>query len=167
MIFLVPFIVGPSRPRREMRHLDRLRKAWLFVTLAVLVAAWLLLSVVLIVTRGDPEALLTAWFGRLSRTDAFNGVNDVTLLVWCAHTCLTPTAIAASRWHRTDVIVILQVGPLIALAIALLGEQWDDPNWHVILSVCAIGWFVSTVVAGCFWILKGRWKLVPAQKARS
>jgi hypothetical protein len=134
----------------------RIGPNWLFVTLAFILATWLALSTLLIATRGNLEALLATTIGRLVRPDAFKFVNGVSVLLWCVHSCLAVIAIAASRWHRGDVVALLLIGPVIALAIALLGQRWDDPNWHDFLAVCTIGWFVSTVVASCYWLLKGR-----------
>ncbi len=139
-----------------MGYLSRIGPVWLLMTLAILASMWLALSVILIATQGNPEALLTASFGRLTRPGAFEYVNRVSVPLWWVHTCLTLIAILAARWNRTDVVAVLLIGPVIALAIALLSQRWEDPNWHDLLGVCTIGWFVSMVVAGCYWILRGR-----------
>ncbi len=139
-----------------MRYMTRTGPAWLLVALAILVAAWLVLSVLLIATQGNPGAFLTATFGRSGRPDAFEFVSGVSVLLWWMHSCVVLIAIAASHWHRTDVVVVLLIGPVIALTIALLGQNWEDPNWHDFIAVCIIGWFVSTVVTGCYWMLQWR-----------
>jgi len=55
---------------------------------------------------------------------------------------------------RLSVLVVLMIGPVIASAIALFGQRWDDPDWIVVVGVCGIGWLVSVVVGCLFWILR-------------
>jgi hypothetical protein len=49
---------------------------------------------------------------------------------------------------------VLTIGPVIAGAIALLGQRWADPNWFQVVALCAIGWLVGTLVGGVYWVIK-------------
>ena len=51
-------------------------------------------------------------------------------------------------------LAVLMVGPIIALAIALFGQRWTDPNWFEVVGVCTICWFVGDVVGVTYWVLK-------------
>jgi hypothetical protein len=64
------------------------------------------------------------------------------------HSFLVLTAIAATRYRRTDVLIVLMIGPVIASVIAVLGQSWTDPNWFQVVAICTIGWLVGTVVGG-------------------
>ncbi len=141
------------------------RSCWQLVTLGVLAALWLGLSGLLVVARGKPEAFLVTALGRFSRPDAFENLNGVTVALSCVHSFLLAIAIAAVRYRRTDVLAVLMVGPVIASAIALIGQRWSDPNWFEIVAVCAICWLVSAVVGGICWVLNlrsGSRPLIPA-----
>ena len=72
------------------------------------------------------------------------------------HSSLVLTAIAAARYRRLDVLVVLLIGPVIALVIGLLGQTWADPNWFVVVAVCTIGWLVGLVVGGVYWSVTQR-----------
>jgi hypothetical protein len=137
-----------------MRSLARIGPGWQLATLTALVSLWLGLSGLLVVTRGKPEAFLAATFGPFGRADAFEHLNGVSILVWSVHSFLVLIAIAATRYRRADVVAVLMIGPVIASAIALLGQRWADPNWFEVFAVCAIGWLVGTVVGGVYWVLK-------------
>jgi hypothetical protein len=137
-----------------MRLLACAGRGWQLATLGVLVSLWLGLSGLLVVARGNPETFLATTFGRFSRADAFEHLNGVSIVLWSVHSSLVLIAIAATWCRRTDVLAVLTIGPLIALAIALLGQRWADPNWFVVVAVCAIGWLVGTVVSGVYWVLK-------------
>ena len=139
---------------RGMRLMARIGPGWQLATLAVLVALWFGLSGLLFVTRGKPEAFLATTFGRFGRADAFEHLNGISILLWPVHSFLVLTAIAATRCRRTDVVAVLMIGPVIAVAIALLGQRWADPNWFEVVEVCAIGWLVGTVVGALYWVLK-------------
>ena len=115
---------------------------------------WFGLSGLLVVARGDPEAFLRTAFGRYGRADAFEHLNGVLVLFWLVHSSLVLTAIAAARYRRSDVLAVLLIGPVIALAIGLLGQTWSDPNGFVVVAVCTIGWLVGTVVGGVYWLVK-------------
>jgi len=119
-----------------------------------LAALWLGLCVLAVASGGDPEAGLRAAFGRYSMADAFNYTNGVFYIFWAMHSFLTVTAVAARRRHRLDVLAVLLIGPGMALGICLFGERWSDPNWHNIIAICAIGWFVSVVVGAVYWRLR-------------
>ena len=139
-----------------MRLLTRIRPRWRLATLAVLVLLWLGLTGLLVVSRGRPEAFLVTTMGRFSRADAFEHLNGISTLVWSLHSLLVLTVTAATWQRRADVLTVVMIGPVIALAIALLGQRWEDPNWFVIVAVCAIGWLVGMVVGWAYWILKSR-----------
>jgi hypothetical protein len=139
-----------------MQLLARIGRGWPLAALAVLGLLWVGLSGLLVVTRGKPEAFLTTTFGRSSRADAFEHLNGVSTLVWSVHSLLVLTAIAATRYRRTDVLAVLIIGPAIAASIALLGQQWADPNWFEVVAVCAIGSVAGTVVGSAYWVLMPR-----------
>jgi hypothetical protein len=129
--------------------------AWQLVNLGILVSLWLGLSGLLVVARGKPEAFLVTTFGRFSRDDAFDNLDDVTVGFWWAHSSLVLVVILATWCRRTDILFVLMSGPIIALAIsAVFGEKWTDPNWFQIVAVFEICWLVSTVVGQAYWVLK-------------
>jgi hypothetical protein len=136
--------------------LTRIRPGWQLATLAVCVSLWLGLTGLLVVSRGNPEAFLLTSLGRFSRADAFEHLNGISTLVWSLHSLLMLMAIVAIWQRRTDVLTVLMIGPVIAVAIALLGQRWADPNWFDVVAVCAIGWLVGIVVGCGLWILKSR-----------
>jgi hypothetical protein len=129
-------------------------RGWQVTVLAALVSFWLGLSGLLLVARGDPETFLRTTLGHFSRPDAFEHISGVSICLWVVHSSLVTLAIAAAWRRRPDVLVVILIGPVIALMISLLGEQWSDPNWFVVISVCTIGWGVGTVVGGAYWCLK-------------
>jgi hypothetical protein len=115
------------------------------------VLIWLGLSALLLVARGDLEATLRGAVGRHARPDAFEHLNGISVRFWAAHTSLTLVAIAAARYRRSDVLGVLLVGPVIALIICVLSQDWSDPNWFTAVAVCTIGWLASTVVGAAYW----------------
>jgi len=130
--------------------------AYRFATLGCLVLFWFGLSGLLVVARGDPEAFLRTTFARSSRADTFEHLNGVSVPFWLVHSSLVLIAIAAARYRRSDVLTVSLIGPVIALAISLLGQAWSDPDWYVVAAVCTIGWVVGTVAGGLYWGLKRR-----------
>ncbi len=123
------------------------------LVLAILVSLWLALTGLLLVSRGNPEAFLLGNLGRYSRADAFKHLNSGLPFFWFVHSSLVLTAIAAARFRRTDVLTVLLIGPVIALAFNLFYQEWSDPNWYVFVAVGTIGWLVSTIVGGVYWSL--------------
>lgn len=138
----------------EMKLSPRIETAWRFAVVGVAILAWIVLSDLLLIARGDPETLLHSTFGRFSRADTFGHLNGILAVFWPAHSFLVVVALAAARSRRSDVLTVLLVGPVIALAVDLLGQSWSDPNWFVIVAVGTIGWLVGTVVTTVFWALK-------------
>ncbi len=67
---------------------------------------------------------------------------------------LIAAVFAMCRRKRTDVAIVIAIGPLISTALAGLHEDWRDPNWYIIVAVCSISWFVSIAVGCCYWHLK-------------
>jgi hypothetical protein len=124
------------------------------LVLATLVSLWLGLTGLLLVSRGNPEAFLLRNLGRYSRADAFEFLNTGLPFFWSVHSCQVLMAIAAALFRRTDVLTVLLIGPVIALVINLLGQEWSDPNWYVFVAVVTIGWLVSTIVGGVYWSLR-------------
>ncbi len=110
----------------------------------------------LLVSRGNPEALLVTTFGRFSMNDAFENLNGVTVDLWCVHSFLVLIAIAAVCYRRPDVLPVLMLSPVMASAIALPGQRWSDPNWIDVVAVYVICWLVSTVVGVAYWVLRRR-----------
>lgn len=137
-----------------MRRRSRSTHAWRLAMLGALAALWLTLSALLVVAGGAPETMLRTAFARHSRPDAFEHLNRISPLFWAAHSCLFLMAVAAARSRRPDVLTVLLIGPAFGVSINLLGEDWSDPNWFVIVAVCMISWGVGTVVGGSYWLMK-------------
>ena len=137
-----------------MRRLARIARAWHFVTLGLLVSLWLGLSCLLVISRGNPEAFLLRNFGRLSRDDAFEHLNGISVTLWLVHSFLVLVAILATWCRRKDVLIVLMIGPIMALAFALLGQQWSDPNWFEVVAVWEICSLVSNIVGQAYWVVK-------------
>jgi hypothetical protein len=133
-----------------------MRLACRISALGCLVLFWFGLSGLLVVSRGDPEAFLRTTFARSSRADTFEHLNGVLVPFWLLHSLLVLIAVAAARHRRSDVLTVLLIGPVIALAISLPGQAWSDPEWFVIVAVCTIGWLVGTLAGGLYWGSKPR-----------
>lgn len=124
------------------------------LVLATLVSLWLTLTGLLLVARGNPEAFLLRNLGHYSRADAFEHLNSGLPFFWFAHSTLVLMAIEAARFRRTDMLMVLLIGPAIALVFNLFYQEWSDPNWYVLVAVGTIGWLVSTIVGGVYWSLR-------------
>jgi len=124
------------------------------LVLATLVSLWLALTGLLLFSWGDPEAFLLRNLGCYSRADAFEHLNFGLPFFWFVHSTLVLTTIAATRFRRTDVLTVLLIGPVIALAFNLFYQEWSDPNWYVFVAVGTIGWLVSTIIGGVYWSLR-------------
>jgi hypothetical protein len=142
--------------QRSGQLLVRLGLGFQIGTLALLVAIWLGLTSLLIVSWGRPEAILVRTFGRFSMHDAFDHLNDVSTLVWSIHSILVLVAVAAWWQRRTDVFTVLMIGPVIAATIVLIDQRWTDPNWCDAVAVLSIGPLVGLVVGLAYWVLKPR-----------
>ncbi len=125
---------------------------WQIATLAALAALWIALSVPLVFGRGDVEAYLLSTFKDSARADAFVRLNPTFLLMWIAHSCLLVFGIVAVMVHKPDLFTVLIIGPLIAFVVGLFSQQWSDPDWNLFTGVCFIGWFVSIVTGGVYWL---------------
>lgn len=136
-----------------MRRVER-RSLWRSVILGGLLLIWIGLSWLLVVSRFDPETILRTTFARHSHPDAFIALNRGMAYFWLAHSGLSLTAISASWSRRTDVLVVLLIGPAIALGVGVLGQEWSDPNWVVFVGVCFMGWLASTLVGLIYWGLR-------------
>jgi hypothetical protein len=137
-----------------MRRMARIARAWHFVTLGLLVSLWLGISCLLVVARGNPEAFLLRNFGRFSRADAFEHLNGISVALWWVHSFLVVVAILATRCRRKDVLAVLTIGPIMALAFAVFWQQWSDPNWFEVVAVWEICSLVSTIVGQAYWVVK-------------
>ncbi len=104
------------------------------------------------VAWGDPEAFLRPTWSRYRRADAFEHPNGISVLGWLVHSSLVLTANVAACSRRGDVLAVLLIVPLIALASGLFGQPWSDPDWFVVVAVCTIGWLVGTVVGVVYWV---------------
>ena len=124
---------------------------WQVGAIAVLLALWAGLSVLLIVSLGDAEALLTRSFAGASRADAFEFLNGVLKLFWFIHTGLALVAFFAVWCRRPDVLVSLLIGPAICLVINAVSQNWSDPNWFLFVGVCTMGWLASLLVGLLYW----------------
>jgi hypothetical protein len=100
-----------SRPHSCVERLVR-------ATLGVLVSLWLGITGLQVVAGGKPEALLVATFDRFGRADAFQHLNDVSMLFCRVHSFLVLLAITAARSRWTDVLSVFMIGSVITLAIA-------------------------------------------------
>jgi hypothetical protein len=142
--------------QRSGQLLVRLGLGCQIATLALLVAIWLALTSLLIVSWGRPEAFLVRTFGRFSMHDAFDHLNDVSTLVWSIHSILVLVEVAARWQRRTDVFAVLMIGPVIAATIVLIDQRWTDPNWCDAVAVLSIGSLVGLVVGLAYWVLRPR-----------
>jgi hypothetical protein len=124
------------------------------VVLTALVSLWLALTGLLFVSWGNPEAFLLGRFGRYSRSDAFVHLNPILPFFWFVHSSMLLMAIAAARSRRTDVLTVLLIGPVITLVFNLFYQEWSDPDWYDLVALLTIGWLVSTIVGGGYWMLK-------------
>jgi len=124
--------------------------------IAPLLLVWLAASVFILIGRGDVESLLDSAFGHRVMSDAFEGLNQIAPLCWASHSMLVSLALVAAWRRRADILLVLVIGPGIALLLCLVFERWSDPNWHDVLAVCSIGWFVGTLVTGFYWLANRR-----------
>src|ERR1700679_710109 len=111
-----------------MGQLARIGRNWHLLTLGLLVLLWLGLSGLLVLARGRPEALLTTAFRRFSRDHSLEYLDGVSVDFCWVHSFLVVVGSIAIGCRRNDVLVVLMIGPIMALAFALLGQQWTDPN---------------------------------------
>ncbi len=116
--------------------------------IAPLLLVWFAVSTLVLIGRGDVERLLHSTFGHQARPDAFEGLNQVASLFWAVIGGHLGLALVAAWRRRIDVLLVLLIGPGIALGLCVLLENWSDPNWHNVIGVCTIGWLVGTLVAG-------------------
>ncbi len=125
----------------------------LFRTLLVgtLFVVWIGLSALLLFGRPDLEGFLQMTFRHVSRPDAFEQINGVALQLWVVHSSLVLIALAAAWFRRPDVIVVFEVGLVLALVFALISQEWKDPNWFEIVAVTTICELVSAIVAVVCW----------------
>jgi hypothetical protein len=112
---------------------------------------WIGISGLIFVSRGRPETFLRTSFATYSRPDAFYALNRTMRYFWVAHSCLTLTALSATWFRRSNVLVILLIGPAMALGLGVLSQRWSDPNWVVFVGVCLMGWLASTLVSLVYW----------------
>jgi hypothetical protein len=117
---------------------------------------WIGLSWLLVVSQGRPESFLRASFAGNSRPDAFNDLNRTLSYFWAVHSCLFLTALSASWFRRSDVLVVLLIGPAMALGLGVLSQQWNDPNWSVFVGVSLMGWLASTLVGLVYWGVRSK-----------
>lgn len=124
---------------------------WRSITLGALLLLWIGLSWLLLISRGDPETFLRTAFAGSSRADALRDLNRAAFLFWVVHSCLSLTALSATRLRRPDVLVVLLVGPAIGMVIGLLSQRWSDPDWAVFVGVCLMGWLAGMLVGLAYW----------------
>jgi hypothetical protein len=140
--------------RRSMQRLARLRSASQLAAAALLVSLWLGLTVLLLASRGQPEAFLIKKFGRFSRDDAFEHLNGIAVIAWPVFSILVLIAMATTRYRRPVALAVLMIGPVIAASIVLIDQRWADPNWFEIVAVCSIGSLVGSIVVIVYWLLR-------------
>jgi len=129
---------------------------WRSITLEAMLLLWIGISWLLVVSRGDPETFLRTTFAGYSRPDAFNALNRTMAYFWVAHSCLSLTALSGTWFRRSDVLVVLLIGPAMALGLGVLSQRWSDPNWVVFLGVCLMGWLASTLASLVYWGVRSR-----------
>jgi hypothetical protein len=127
-----------------------------FWIVAPLLLVWLAASVLILIGQGDVESILGSAFGRHTRPDAFERLNRIAVPFWVSHSVLASLSILAAWHRRVDILLVLLIGPAIALLICVSTQQWSDPNWYVMLAVCSIGWLVGGLVTGCYWFANRR-----------
>jgi hypothetical protein len=113
---------------------------------------WIGISWLLIVSQGRPETFLRTSFATYSRPEAFYDLNRTMAYFWVVHSCLTLIALSATWFRRTDVLVVLLIGPAMALGLNVLSQRWSDPHWAVFVGVCLMGWLASTLVSLVYWV---------------
>src|SRR3954463_3312891 len=139
---------GPPRlvvGRRERMWPTARLPLWRSITLGALLLLWIGISWLLVVSRGDPETFLRRTFAGYSRPDAFNALNRAMACFWVVHSCLSLAALSAARSRRPDVLVVLLIGPAMALGLGVLSQRWSDPNWVVFVGVCLMGLLPRTL----------------------
>jgi hypothetical protein len=132
----------------------RLGIVWQVGTLVILISLWTGLTGLIVVSGGETEALLATRFGSAGRQDAFRYLNGILVVLWAVYSASVAIAIAAAWCRRGDVLGVLLVGPVIGLAIGLLGQTWADPNWYQVVAIWTIGWLASLIVAGGYWVIR-------------
>jgi hypothetical protein len=142
-------------PEAGMNATRRLFDLRLWIVISLLVV-WLAVSVLILIGRGDVESLLGSAFGRNVRPDAFEFLNQIAVSFWASHSLLASLAFLASWQRRVDVLLVLMIGPVIALLVCLASQEWSDPNWHNVLAVYSIGCVVGTLVTVFYWWVKPR-----------
>src|SRR4051812_31516079 len=129
---------------------------WRSITLGALLLLWAGISWLLVVSRGNPETFLRTSFPTYGRPDAFHDLNRTAVFFWVVHSCLTLTALSATQFRRPDVLLVLLIGPAMALPIALLSQRWGDPQWAVFVGVYLMGWLASTLVGLGYWGVRSK-----------
>lgn len=132
------------------------RRYWQSLVLLACLLLWVVTTGLLAASRGEVQGLLREALEGSARPDAFRGLDGGFFLFWLTHSCLTLTAIAASARRRSDVLIVLLIGPALTLALGCLTQDWHDPDWAILAGICLMGWLASLIVGTGYWGLKPR-----------
>lgn len=124
----------------------RSTRALAYILYSVVFGIWLVLTVFLWRSNGNPQAWLCDKFGPYSRSDAFDGVNQIIGLFWRLHIALTVIAGMALFRRRYDVLTILLIGPSLAAILVGFEEDWSDPAWFTITGLLCLGYLAGIPV---------------------
>jgi hypothetical protein len=116
---------------------------------------WVALTAFLAWSYPAVEQHLQLLFGKYSRPDAFDGLNNNAVIAWWIHTAVAGVTLAAVRCRRTDVLTVLLIGPSLAAIFLAFAEDWTDPAWFTIVSIVGIGASVGILVSLVYWPGKG------------
>ncbi len=119
-----------------------------------LLLLWTVISTFIMLGQGDVEGLLESTFRHHVPHDAFFALNRIIPIFWASLTILLTLAFLATRQRRTDVVLILLAGPILAFLLCVISEDKSDPNWYDILAISTIACFVSALVSCCYWSIR-------------
>jgi hypothetical protein len=125
---------------------------WQIAMLAVLAALWIALSVPLVLGRGDVQGFFLSTFEGSFRPHPFVSLSPIFFQFWIAHSCLLIFGIVAMMVRMSDLFSVLIIGPILALLVAFVSQQWADPDWITVAGVCFIGWMVGVVAGGVYCV---------------
>ena len=130
------------------------RPLWQYITLGAILLLWIGISCLFVISKGNPETFLRSIHETHSEFDAFFDLNRSLAIFWVVHSCLTLVALSATWFRRSDVFVVLLIGPAMALGLAFLSQRWSDPHWATFVGICVMGWIASTLVSLVFWSVR-------------
>lgn len=125
---------------------------WQIAAIAIVAALWIALSILWILARGDVESYLVSAFNGSVRADAFVGLNRTFVFMWVGHSSFLVFGVVAMSARKCDLFTVLIIGPILASLVAVVSQDWADPDWNVFAGVCFIGWIVG-IISGAVYCL--------------